>query len=601
MSLPKRASKNVARPSLHVSGASFRPFVHMVMGVAPTAQDQRVVQELLRRRLLLVTTILAGGIFAGLLASLLSSDAGASGGLPSLLSRGGGAVILAGLSIGLWKRPALPLGILRTIELVLLGSLLILLASTTSQQLVLSDPQSQPVPSALSTLLGDRPWTIFANGGVYMSQAYQGVAGWLILNFGLVMVSYGIFIPNTWKRCLAVLMGILLLADVSVARACQSSALRSQLIPFVGLMTYWLAVFSAVALYGCHKLTLLRNVEREVREVGQYMLGEKLGRGGMGEVFLARHRMLRRPCAVKLIRADHAGSSAALGRFEREVQSMAALTHPNTVEVYDYGRTEAGTLYYAMEYLPGLSLESLVKAHGPLPPGRCVYLLRQVCRALREAHMAGLVHRDVKPANISVTERGGERDVIKLLDFGLVRIHDAFPKASLQSRRNHPPGVAESQATEPNDAELNETRAGSVLGTPAFMAPEQIEGEAEPRSDLYSLGVVAYYVLTARTPFVRATLAELCDAHLRDEPPKPSSIRVDIPGDLEAVVLRCLAKHPADRFSEASELESALAHCECAAGWDSTRAADWWRSVSQAESSDTDSSSLAFDATLAAK
>lgn len=601
MSLPKRESENVARPSLNVSGASFRPFVQMVMGIAPTAQDQRVVQELLRRRLLLVSTILAGGIFAGLLASLLSSDDGASGGLPSMLARGGGAVILAGLSLGLWKRPALSLGVLRTIELFLLGSLLILLARTTSQELVLSDLQSQPVPSGLSTLLGNRPWTLFANGGVYMSQAYQGVAGWLILNFGLVMMSYGIFIPNTWKRCLAVLTGILLLADVSIARACLSSALRNQLIPFVGLMTYWLAVFGAVALYGCHKLTLLRSVERAVREVGQYVLGEKIGRGGMGEVFLARHRMLRRPCAVKLIRADHAGSRAALERFEREVQSMAALTHPNTVEVYDYGRTEDGTLYYAMEYLPGLSLESLVKAHGPLPPGRCVYLLRQVCRALREAHTAGLVHRDVKPANIFVSERGGERDVIKLLDFGLVRIHDAFPNASPQSRRNHPSGVTESQATGQNDAALNETRAGSVLGTPAFMAPEQIEGEAEPRSDLYSLGVVAYYVLTARTPFVRATLAELCDAHLRDEPPKPSSIRVDIPGDLEAVVLRCLAKLPAARFRDASELESALAHCECAAGWDSNLAADWWRSRSQAETSDTDSSSLAFDATLAAK
>ena len=199
----------------------------------------------------------------------------------------------------------------------------------------------------------------------------------------------------------------------------------------------------------------------------------------MGEVYLAEHQLLKRPCAIKLIRPDRAGDPRALARFEREVRTTARLSHPNTVEIYDYGRTEDGTFYYVMEYLSGLSLADLVERHGPLPPGRAIYLLRQACGALAEAHAAGLVHRDLKPANIFAARRGGLHDVAKLLDFGLV-LPTAEPVA--------PPSSA---------------GTATIAGSPLYMAPEQATGDARPdaRSDLYGLGAVAYYLLTGRAPF----------------------------------------------------------------------------------------------------
>src|SRR5262249_18203554 len=207
----------------------------------------------------------------------------------------------------------------------------------------------------------------------------------------------------------------------------------------------------------------------EARQLGQYHLGRRIGAGGMGEVYLAEHQLLKRPCALKLIRPDSVADPTALARFEREVRLTATLSHPNTVEVYDYGRTEAGVYYYVMEYLPGLSLAELVERHGPLPPGRAVYLLRQVCRSLGEAHAAGLIHRDIKPSNIFVSRRGGVDDVAKLLDFGL-----ALP----------PAGYGEPELS----------GEGWILGTPQFMSPEQAQGGADldGRSDIYSLGAVAY-------------------------------------------------------------------------------------------------------------
>jgi serine/threonine-protein kinase len=203
----------------------------------------------------------------------------------------------------------------------------------------------------------------------------------------------------------------------------------------------------------------------------------------MGEVYLAEHVLLRRPCAVKLIRPERAGDPQALRRFEREVQATAALTHPNTVEVYDYGRADDGTFYYAMEYLRGLSLQELVARHGPLPPARAAHLLRQVCGALQEAHAGGLVHRDIKPSNVIVCQRGGVCDVAKLLDFGLVRA----PCLG---------GGAETL-----------TQEGTIAGTPAYMSPEQAKGleDLDARSDIYSLGALAYFLVTGRPPFVRET------------------------------------------------------------------------------------------------
>jgi serine/threonine-protein kinase len=278
----------------------------------------------------------------------------------------------------------------------------------------------------------------------------------------------------------------------------------------------------------------------------------------MGAVYLAEHQLLKRPCALKLILPGVESDPKNQARFEREVRLTAALAHPNTVEIYDYGRTEDGIYYYVMEYLPGSNLTELVERYGPLPPGRVVYLLRQVCGSLSEAHAAGLIHRDIKPSNIFASRRGGVDDVAKLLDFGL-----ALPVANLDAPQL--------------------SGEGRVLGTPLFMSPEQAKGDGEldGRSDIYSLGAVAYYLLTGHPPF-NANGIRLLVAHARDPVVPPSLVRDDIPDDLERVVLRCLAKDAADRFPDSEGLERALGECACVRDWDQGRAARWWRDADQA-------------------
>jgi serine/threonine-protein kinase len=292
----------------------------------------------------------------------------------------------------------------------------------------------------------------------------------------------------------------------------------------------------------------------EDKELGQYRLLARLGAGGMGEVFLAEHRMLKRRCAIKVIHSDRASDPKALARFEREVQLTAQLSHWNTVEIFDYGRTEDGTFFYVMEYLPGLSLEDILERHGPLAPERVVHLLRQTCQGLREAHGVGLIHRDIKPDNIFVAERGGLYDVAKLLDFGLVKPADETPSARL-------------------------TQEGAISGTPLYMSPEQAQGceEIDARSDIYSLGAVAYAMITGRPPFEGRNSLEVMIAHARDEAPPLSKLCVDVPADLERVILRCLAKRPEDRFQDTESLERALAECAAAGQWTQSHAVRWWK------------------------
>jgi serine/threonine-protein kinase len=266
----------------------------------------------------------------------------------------------------------------------------------------------------------------------------------------------------------------------------------------------------------------------------------------MGEVYLAEHVLLRRPCALKLIRPELAGDERALHLFEREVRATAGLTHPNTVEIYDYGLADDGTFYYAMEYLPGRSLQELVDEDGPLEAARVVHLLRQVCGALAEAHAAGLIHRDIKPGNILVCERGGIRDVAKLLDFGLVQAGPAPPLGSMRVARE-----------------------SSIRGTLAYMSPEQAAGVTplDARSDLYGLGAVAYFLLAGRPPFVCESAVRVLFAQVH-EPPEPlDRLRVDVPTDLAAIVMRCLEKSADDRFPSAAFLADALAGCRDAGRW----------------------------------
>jgi eukaryotic-like serine/threonine-protein kinase len=276
----------------------------------------------------------------------------------------------------------------------------------------------------------------------------------------------------------------------------------------------------------------------------------------MGEVYLGEHTLLKRLCAIKLIRAEQAGDPKTLSRFEREVQSMATLTHWNTVEIYDYGHTEDGTFYYVMEYLPGLSLQELVEQHGPLPAGRAIHFLRQICAALKEAHAIGLIHRDIKPSNVIACTRGGVFDVAKLLDFGLVHEVGNFGAGSDKL-----------------------TVVGSILGSPNYLSPEQAGGrdDVDSRADIYGLGAVAYFLVTGETPFVRDTAMELLAAHMKDEPVAPRQLRPEIPQDLEDVILMCLRKNPEERFADAESVDLALAACEAGDAWDADRAQDWWR------------------------
>ena len=306
-----------------------------------------------------------------------------------------------------------------------------------------------------------------------------------------------------------------------------------------------------MAIFGAYRIESLRQQAFQARQLGQYKLKQLLGVGGMGEVHLAEHMLLRRPCAVKLIRPERAGDPRNLARFEREVQAMATLTSWHTVEVFDFGRAADGTFYYVMEYLPGLNLEQLISRHGPLPPERCIHLLRQVCAALREAHAIGLIHRDIKPSNIIAGRRGGRDDVAKLLDFGLVLSH-------------HSAGDWEKL-----------TQEGVLAGTPSYMSPEQAAtlNAIDARSDMYSLGAVGYFLLTGRPPFQGKTAVQVLADHIhKPPPPLPGA-----PPDLAAVLLRCLEKEPSRRFADAPSLEAALTACACATEWTEAKASGWWQ------------------------
>jgi len=286
------------------------------------------------------------------------------------------------------------------------------------------------------------------------------------------------------------------------------------------------------------------------RRLGQYELGEKLGEGGMGVVYRARHALMKRPVAIKLLPSAQAGQDA-IARFEREVQLTSQLSHPNTVVIYDYGRTPDGIFYYAMELIEGASLEQIVHATGPMPSERVVHVMRGVAGALAEAHEHGLVHRDVKPANILLGPRGGDPDVVKVLDFGLVR--------SVRTQ-----------------AEL--TNAGVLMGTPLTMSPEAIRSpeRVDARSDLYALGAVAYYLLLGRHVFEGESVIDICAKHLHDEPTPLAGRVPGLDADLERLVLACLAKEPAWRPASARELLDRLEQCPSRAEWTRVRAQAWW-------------------------
>jgi serine/threonine-protein kinase len=302
----------------------------------------------------------------------------------------------------------------------------------------------------------------------------------------------------------------------------------------------------------------LRNSVVRARRLGQYTLKEKIGEGGMGVVYRAEHEMLRRPTAIKLLPPGAAGENA-LRRFEREVQQTARLTSPHTVSIYDYGRTPDGLFYYVMEYLDGLDLETLVQEGGPVAPGRAVRVLRQICAALAEAHGIGLIHRDIKPANILLVERGGIADIAKILDFGLVKEVSGSADGGL-------------------------TAENVLQGTPQYMAPEAIRDSTsqDPRSDLYALGAVGYFLLTGTPVFSGRTALETIHHHLQTEPEAPSKrLGRALPEKLEAVILGCLSKDPDQRPESAKALAGALGACDDVVPWDEVEAQAWWHARAQ--------------------
>jgi serine/threonine-protein kinase len=335
-----------------------------------------------------------------------------------------------------------------------------------------------------------------------------------------------------------------------------------------GLSGYEL-LWSFVPNYVCAFLAVvpakvIRGLGRRVsraRELGAYKVGELLGQGGMGDVYRATHRLLARPAAIKLIRPEALGGSSdstsvAVERFRREAHAAANLRSPHTIELYDFGVSDDGSLYYVMELLEGLNLQELVDRFGPIPPARTVHLLKQACLSLGEAHERGLVHRDIKPSNLVACRMGVAVDFVKVLDFGLVKM----PSEE---------GAQQVDLTSPN----------VTTGTPAFMAPEVALGNrpVDGRADLYALGCVAYWLLSGRTPFEAPTAVAMLMQHVQDEARPPSEVsELAIPPELDRLVLDCLAKDPDDRPADAAVLYRRLADCPLPDPWDRDRAVGWW-------------------------
>jgi serine/threonine-protein kinase len=452
-----------------------------------------------------------------------------------------GWVVLALVIVHLWMANdrALTLRQLRAVELLIFGLAVALLATSQYRQMLLRGRAGDTArvlaswnSSALATLV--------------------------------LLMTYGIFIPNGWRRAAAVIAPMALMPILAAWMAVAGHPELAVTAARAGGLQPWadnllmLGCGALLAILGTQVVGALCARVSEAHHLGPYHLRERIGTGGMGEVYLAEHQLLKRPCAIKLIRPSSAADPRALARFEREVRTTAQLSHWNTVEVYDYGRTEDGTFYYVMEYLPGLSLAELVERHGPVPAERVIHLLRQACQALREAHGLGLVHRDIKPANIFAAQRGGRHDVTKLLDFGLAKRKAEAPATQLSHH-------------------------GTIMGSPLYMSPEQASGlRADQRSDIYALGAVAYYLLTGDSPFSGENALSVMIAHARDAVLPPTALQADIPADLERVVLRCLAKDPALRYPDAASVDQALGACAAANLWTEERAAAWWRTAAAA-------------------
>ena len=495
---------------------------------------------MLRKRLLITVAVSVG--FFGVLpiGSIIHMfDTGVPSGARYVLTM----QTLVALAVGvmgliIWRYPPRRLRHLRAMELAIFGTLVAYLVVSNGyfvHRFGIVSPPIEPIRHPVLSIGATRLDAV-------------------TLRWFVIIAGYGTLIPNTWRRCATIvfiMVGIHLVELVGQAMYAGVTGREMfslMLYPFV-----WMTVGSIVAIFGSYRVSLLERRVQEAERLGQYRLKRFLGAGGMGDVYLAEHVLLKLPFAVKLLRPERILDDRILNRFEAEVQAMAKLQHWNTVEIYDYGHAADGSFYYVMEYLPGLTLEEIVRKYGPLPPSRAIRMLLQVCNALNEAHSIGLTHRDIKPGNILVCERAGIYDVAKLLDFGLVK------------------------SVENTDERL--TMEGTIAGTPAYMSPEQASGlqTVDVRSDIYSLGVVGYYLLAAIPPFANRTTTQILAAHIYEKPTPLSMFRPGIDPKLEAVVHRCLAKKPGDRFPDVEAVMAALRECEGAGSWTQADAIAWWR------------------------
>ena len=408
---------------------------------------------------------------------------------------------------------------------------------------------------AMAELIDPRPLT--GATGVVMWHGLSWVAVWTLL--------FTIVVPSPPRRAVVAALASVSSVPVTMAvlMAMHLTSLRLDPAQFFFWMVFPYLLVVCMAYVGARVVYSLGTEVRRARELGSYRLEEKLGQGGMGEVWRARHRMLARPAAIKLMRPSlrgngHGGvSQEAVRRFEREAQVIASLRSPHTVTLFDFGVADDGAFYYVMELLDGLDADKLVRRFGPLPAERAIHVLRQMCHSVSEAESRGLVHRDIKPANVYLCRYGEEHDFVKVLDFGIVKTIQEAP-----------------------DAEPALTGENVLHGTPAFMAPEQgMGGESavDARTDIYATGCVAYWLLTGRLVFDADKPIALL-LHHATTPPIPPSARTDlpIPAALDQIVLSCLAKDPAARPQSARELSHRLGEVASGKPWTQEQAREWW-------------------------
>lgn len=507
-------------------------------GTLPGASEQLSTEDqtLLRRRLLAISALALVGHGLNFFQGLFVGE-------PYLLELTIPLVILTASLVILAGRFFLSYRQLRRIELAIFGPAVVYFAYINYLSALHSAQQGNQVMTAIGL---DRTVT----------------------SFFALMICYGMFIPNTWKRALTVILPmavtpVALTLYFTFGNSAVTPILRENASPEYYSHFLMVLVFGGfVSVFGSHIIHKARKEAAQEKELGMYQLKERIGAGGMGEVWKAEHTLLARPAAIKMIQPERLRSSngeppATLRRrFELEAKVTASLRSPHTVDLYDFGITDNRIFYYVMEYLEGLDLDRLVQGFGPLVPERVVYLLQQAASSLSEAHRRGLIHRDLKPSNLHVGVMGLDADFLKVLDFGLVKVEPAY------------------------DAEtVKLTQDGSTTGTPAFMAPELAlrNRRIDERSDIYSLGCVAYWLLTGQLVFESESAMEMIVHHARTQPVPPSErTETEVPENLDRAILACLEKDPDSRPQTMRDLSRRLAACDIEKLWTQKRAQSWW-------------------------